>query len=57
MRRTFERDAISNRNWAFAVREKRPNPFTPLCEVWMLGYAVEVVDEEAIVLFAPAVLD
>lgn len=53
----FYRDVTSNWSWALAVREKRPNPFTPLCEVWMLGYAVEVVDEEAIVLFAPAVLD
>lgn len=39
--------------WALAARETRPNPFTPLVEAWLLGYSIEVVDEDAIVLFAP----
>jgi len=51
------RDLVSHWSWALSVREKRPNPFTPLCEIWMLGYAPEVLDEEALVLFAPALLE
>ncbi len=50
----LERDAVNHWSWALSVREKRPNPFTPLCEVWALGYAVELVDDETVLLFAPA---
>jgi hypothetical protein len=50
----LERDAVNQWSWALSVREKRPNPFTPLCEVWALGYAVELVDDETLLLFAPA---
>jgi hypothetical protein len=47
-------DAYHHWGWALSARETRPNPFTPLLEVWALGYAVEVVSDEFIVLFAPA---
>jgi hypothetical protein len=49
----FAADAVNHWSWALSVREKRPNPFTPLCEVWLLGYAVDHIDEDMIVLFAP----
>ncbi len=50
----LQRDAVFHWGWALSVRETRPNPFTPVCDVWALGYAVELVDDELIVLFAPA---
>lgn len=52
--RALQRDAVFHWGWALSVRETRPNPFTPVCEVWALGYAVDIVDDELIVLFAPA---
>lgn len=51
----LHRDAVNHWSWALSVREKRPNPFTPLCEVWALGYAVEIVDDQLVVLFAPSI--
>lgn len=53
--RACERDAVNHWSWALSAREKKPNPFTPLCEVWALGYAVEHVDDETIVLYAPQI--
>ncbi|MDP3274052.1 MAG: hypothetical protein Q8Q09_02580 [Deltaproteobacteria bacterium] len=47
-------DTVNQWSWALSVREKRPNPFEPLCAIWALGYAVESVDEDALVLLAPA---
>lgn len=50
-----QRDVVNHWSWALSVREKKPNPFTPLCEVWALGYAVDHVDDETIVLYAPQI--
>lgn len=49
----LHRDATHHWSWALSVREKRPNPFTPLCEAWALGYAIEVVSDELVLLYAP----
>lgn len=46
-------DMHSHWNWILSARETRPNPFTPLVEAWLLGYCVEVINEESIVLFCP----
>ncbi len=50
----FELDASAHWSWALSER-KRPNPFTPLCEVWMLGYCVVEMREKTLVLMAPLV--
>lgn len=51
----LHRDAVNHWSWALSVREKRPNPFTPLCEAWALGYAIELVDDQLVLLFAPSI--
>jgi hypothetical protein len=51
--RAAEIDLHNHWNWALAARESRPNPFTPLVDAWLLGYAIEVINDESIVLFAP----
>ncbi len=46
-------DMHNHWNWVLSARETRPNPFTPLVEAWLLGYSIEVINEESIVLFCP----
>lgn len=36
------------------VSEKVPNPFEPLAALWLLGYAVDLVNDDAVVLATPA---
>ncbi|MFO0558956.1 MAG: hypothetical protein U0269_13135 [Polyangiales bacterium] len=49
----FRTDALHQWAWdAHARKRALPNPFTPLCEAWMLGYAIDGVDEDALVLIA-----
>jgi hypothetical protein len=32
-----------------------PNPYDPALVLWMLGYSIELIDEDAIVLVAPQI--
>ncbi|MBL8683640.1 MAG: hypothetical protein JNK05_31000 [Myxococcales bacterium] len=45
-------DATNAWKWAAAAREKRANPFEPITRVWALGYGVDVIDDDYIVLVA-----
>lgn len=49
----FREEATAHWSWALSER-KRPNPFTPLCELWMLGYCLVEMHEKTLHLFAPA---
>jgi hypothetical protein len=49
----FRSDAVHHWAWDSNARKRSlPNPFTPLCEAWMLGYAIDGFDEDALVLIA-----
>jgi len=49
----FRADALHHWAWdAHARKRALPNPFTPICEAWLLGYAIDGLDEDGIVLIA-----
>lgn len=49
----FKLDAAAHWSWALSDR-RRANPFTPLCELWMLGYCLVEMREETLIMMAPA---
>ncbi|MBL8683609.1 MAG: hypothetical protein JNK05_30845 [Myxococcales bacterium] len=49
----YRADAMNFWSWENNSRKRsEDNPFAPLCEAWLLGYAIDGVEEDEIVLLA-----